>query len=61
MDHILNTAADFILRNNLYDVPAHVLMLSIQSDHIDISTLDKTGKTYAAALVVQLKDEKLLK
>lgn len=56
-----HTAADFILRNNLYDVPAHVLMLSIQSDHIDISTLDKTGKTYAAALVVQLKDEKLLK
>jgi len=36
-------------------------MFSVQSDHIDISTLDKTGKTYATMLVGQLKDEKLLK
>ncbi|HET6769697.1 MAG TPA: hypothetical protein VFH08_19955 [Chitinophagaceae bacterium] len=52
---------NFILQSNLYDVPAEELIFSVRSENIDMSSLDKTGKTYSATLIAQLKKEKLLK
>ena len=52
---------NFILQSNLYDATSEEMMCSIQSENIDIASLDKTGKIYAAGLIAQLKKEKLLK
>ena len=52
---------NIILQSNLYDVPAEELMFSVQSENIDISSLDKISKSYSATLIAQLKKEKLLK
>jgi hypothetical protein len=51
---------NFIFQSNLYDVPAEELMFSFQSENIDISSLDKTSKSYSITLIAQLEKEKLL-
>lgn len=51
----------FILQSNLYDVPAEELMFSVQSENIDMASLDKISKSYSTTLIAKLKKENLLK
>jgi hypothetical protein len=54
-------AASLILQSKLYDVPASELMCAIPSEPVEVSTMDKKSKAFAATLVEQLRGEKLLK
>jgi len=53
--------ANFIFTNNLYDVPSTELMFSVPFQPVEVSSLDKTSKTFADWLVAQLRSAKMLK
>lgn len=59
--HYSHGTDNFILQSNLYDAATEEIMCAAQPENINIASLDEISKNYSAALIAQLKKEKLLK